>query len=718
MPALDQIRIGSRKWFALICLIGALCVAAPGSGFSSENSSPDGRKGAARIVFKGNKGLSEAALRKAAEAELADFERLGGREADVDDAAYQIEAAYRRSGFAFAVVKYRLKENPEGPTAIFTISEGAQVILKKLRLEGSTAFDEKELVALFENSRNPLLKTGKPVFVEAEVLDAVSQIQRHYRTRGYLDATVEKPDIQFVEQNTRAEVTVRIKEGRQYVIREISFTGEIVQGTDSELEVVRKNLIGQPFFPRQRFALQKQILQIYGNLGYADASAQTSVVTADPTKDVTLSAEIFSGPRVIIGAVEIAGNTRTRKQFIRSRLQLEAGDVFSIDKKEESFRVLYRTGLFSSVDISLKGAAGSETRTLVVTVSEAPAKEVYLEPGWGSYEQLRIKFGFRESNLLGTGRIFDAGAKLSVKAQGVSLSLIDPWFFNTDITAELPISYERREEPSFTREDLSASFLLTKELSDHVTVTGGYTFTRTSLTDVEPSQLDANQDEDYDLGTLKAQIGYDTRNDIFFPTEGQKSFISAEYANDLFGGNVEFGRLAGGLRYFLRLRRTTVLAMRYSTGLIIPGPDQVGVPIGERFFNGGENSVRSFEEAQLGPKDASNDPTGGYAFNTISVELRQQLVNRLTASLFVDFGNISPNRSREELGEPSYDSRSDIWEDTLNDYFSDFRPAIGAGLQYLLPFGPARLDLAFNPDRETERDEDLFVWHFSIGMAF
>ena len=718
MPALDQTRIGSRKWFALICLIGALCVAAPGSGFSSENSSPDGRKGAARIVFKGNKGLSEAALRKAAEAELADFERLGGREADVDDAAYQIEAAYRRSGFAFAVVKYRLKENPEGPTAIFTISEGAQVILKKLRLEGSTAFDEKELVALFENSRNPLLKTGKPVFVEAEVLDAVSQIQRHYRTRGYLDATVEKPDIQFVEQNTRAEVTVRIKEGRQYVIREISFTGEIVQGTDSELEVVRKNLIGQPFFPRQRFALQKQILQIYGNLGYADASAQTSVVTADPTKDVTLSAEIFSGPRVIIGAVEIAGNTRTRKQFIRSRLQLEAGDVFSIDKKEESFRVLYRTGLFSSVDISLKGAAGSETRTLVVTVSEAPAKEVYLEPGWGSYEQLRIKFGFRESNLLGTGRIFDAGAKLSVKAQGVSLSLIDPWFFNTDITAELPISYERREEPSFTREDLSASFLLTKELSDHVTVTGGYTFTRTSLTDVEPSQLDANQDEDYDLGTLKAQIGYDTRNDIFFPTEGQKSFISAEYANDLFGGNVEFGRLAGGLRYFLRLRRTTVLAMRYSTGLIIPGPDQVGVPIGERFFNGGENSVRSFEEAQLGPKDASNDPTGGYAFNTISVELRQQLVNRLTASLFVDFGNISPNRSREELGEPSYDSRSDIWEDTLNDYFSDFRPAIGAGLQYLLPFGPARLDLAFNPDRETERDEDLFVWHFSIGMAF
>jgi outer membrane protein insertion porin family len=251
-----------------------------------------------------------------------------------------------------------------------------------------------------------------------------------------------------------------------------------------------------------------------------------------------------------------------------------------------------------------------------------------------------------------------------------------------------------------------------------VTVTGGYTFQRTSLTDVDPSKSIPDDDEDYDLGAIQAQIGFDTRNDIFFPTKGQKSFLSVEYAADLLGGNVEFGRLTGGLRYFVQLRQTTVLAMRYSAGLIIPGPNQIGVPIGERFFKGGENTVRSFEEAQLGPKDDSNDPVGGYAYNVISIELRQQLINRLTASLFLDLGNIAPNRSREELGKPPYNSRSDIWEDTLDDFFSDFRPAVGAGVQYLLPFGPARLDFAFNPDRDTERDEDLFAWHFSIGMAF
>jgi outer membrane protein insertion porin family len=702
----------------LLCWVQLSGLIVPADGLSAEGQAAADSTAKTRIVFEGNEGLGEVALRKAAETELAGFAQHGGREADIDDAAYQMEAAYRKAGFPFAVVDYRIEKGPEGTVAIFEVQEGEQVYLSDLRLEGNTVFEEQDLETLFEDSRNRILAGDEKIYVEAEILDGASRIQDLYRSRGYLDAKVHKPEVLFTDRNSRAVITIRIEENQQSVIQDILYAGDTVESAAGELEKIRQELIGQPFFPRQRFTLEKQILELFGNLGYADATAKIEPVAGDPPTDVTLSAEISSGVKVTIRSVEISGNNRTRERFIRSRLQFKPGDTFSIDKKHESFRQLYRTGLFTSVDIGLEGEPDEKERTLVVTVSEAPAKEVYVEPGWGSYERLRVKFGFRELNLMGTGRILDASTKLSVKAQGVGISLIDPWFFNSDITAELPVSYERREEPSFTREDVSASFLLTKELSDHVTVTGGYTFQRTSLTDVDPSQSISDQDEDYDLGTIRAQIGFDTRNDIFFPTKGQKSFLSAEYAADLLGGNVEFGRLTGGLRYFVQLRQTTVLAMRYSTGLIIPGPNQIGVPIGERFFKGGENTVRSFEEGQLGPKDDSNDPVGGYAYNVISIELRQQLINRLTGSLFLDLGNIAPNRSREELGKPPYGSRSDLWEDTLDDFFSDFRPAVGAGVQYLLPFGPARLDFAFNPDRDTERDEDLFVWHFSIGMAF
>jgi outer membrane translocation and assembly module TamA len=106
------------------------------------------------------------------------------------------------------------------------------------------------------------------------------------------------------------------------------------------------------------------------------------------------------------------------------------------------------------------------------------------------------------------------------------------------------------------------------------------------------------------------------------------------------------------------------------------------------------------------------------AYNVINIELRQRLIGNLTGSLFLDLGNVSPNRTRAEEGKPPYDSQSDIMSDTFSQYFKDFRTGVGFGLQYQLPVGPARVDFAFNPDRDSDRDEDFFVFHFSVGMAF
>ena len=153
--------------------------------------------------------------------------------------------------------------------------------------------------------------------------------------------------------------------------------------------------------------------------------------------------------------------------------------------------------------------------------------------------------------------------------------------------------------------------------------------------------------------------------------------------------------------------------MRYRTGLIVPGKEDFDdLPLAERFFNGGENTVRSFKQSDLGPQD-NGDPVGGLAYNVINIELRQRLIGNLTGSLFLDLGNVSPDRSLEK-----YDSKSDIMSDTFSEYFENFRPGVGFGLQYQLPVGPARLDFAFNPDRDSDRGEDFFVFHFSVGMAF
>jgi outer membrane protein assembly factor BamA len=326
--------------------------------------------------------------------------------------------------------------------------------------------------------------------------------------------------------------------------------------------------------------------------------------------------------------------------------------------------------------------------------------------------------GYRLKNLFGTGRSWTSEVLGAVKAQGVSSTLTDPWFLGSDVRADLTGFVRRREEPSFTRRDAGGTFFLNKELGRGLTVSSGLTFRRTDLSDSAAAVEEEDLRDDYNFASIKVQATYDTRNDIFFPTTGQRTFGALERADILLGGDVTFLRLTGGTRLFVAAARGTVLGLRYSTGLIVPGEDEFTVPLAERFFNGGENTVRSFKESELGPRDSSGDPAGGLAYNVLSAELRQRLIGDFTGTLFVDFGNVAPNSTREDEGQPPYRNRSRILSDTLRDYFRGFRPGVGVGLQYLLPVGPARVDVAVNPDRDEKRNEDRYVVHFSVGMAF
>jgi outer membrane protein assembly factor BamA len=361
-----------------------------------------------------------------------------------------------------------------------------------------------------------------------------------------------------------------------------------------------------------------------------------------------------------------------------------------------------------------------EKRILVVEVSEAPSRELSMEAGWGSYELLRLGFGFRDKNFRGTGRTIRTDVLYSLKGERVEVGITDPWFLGTDIVANLPLYYSRREEPSFTRQDTGGSFLFSKRLTSSLTATLGYSLRWTETKDIEIVAPAATVGEDnaYNIASIKAQATWDTRNDILFPSAGYRNFLAAEVADRVIGSEINLVRFSAGSRYFRPLTKKMIFGIRYSTGLALPVRNQVTIPLAERFFNGGENTVRSFEESMLGPLDVAGNPVGGMAFNVINVELRRRITSKIVLSLFTDFGNVSPNRSTAEKGEPPYTDRSQLVETTFKEYFQDFRSAVGIGMQYLLPVGPVRLDFAINPDPRQERYEERYNFHFSVGMAF
>jgi outer membrane protein insertion porin family len=264
-------------------------------------------------------------------------------------------------------------------------------------------------------------------------------------------------------------------------------------------------------------------------------------------------------------------------------------------------------------------------------------------------------------------------------------------------------------EPSFTRREIGSSLLFNKELPRNLAVSLAYTFRNTVLTNIDADVPEDDASENYNLGSIKSQISHNTRNDIFYPTAGQESYLAGEIAASVLGSEISFYRITAGINRYFSLRRSTILALRYDTGFIIPRQDTL--PIAERFFTGGESTVRSFQQDQLGPSDATGEPIGGLAFNVVSAEIRQQLRGPLIGTFFMDYGNVAPN-SDNLFGT----TRSELISATFSEYFRDMRPSIGLGLQYLLPIGPIRLDTAFNPAaRQGERD---YTIHFSVGMAF
>ena len=671
-----------------------------------------------QIVFEGNEHMGNATLRRAAAEELTAFEQHGLRRSDIDDAAYQMKLAYRQEGYAFAEVEYRIRSQPAPLLVTFVISEGPRVTIDGISFAGNRAAAESTLRGFFDSKRRGLMAGSKLFFVEAEIESARAQIEDYYLSRGFLDVRIPPPEVSFSDDRRLARITVTIQEGPQYRIRTVEISGNRPEQPAPGIEQIQRELVDQPYVRRSKIILRSRLLNVYQDAGYAYAQIDVEEKPGDAPGDVLLVAAVDSGPVVTISEIEVRGNLETRDSFILGRLRLKPGERYSASKQRESFRALYRTGLFSKIDLTLEPLGEGASARLVVQVVEVPSLELYLEPGWGSYEKLRLIAGLREKSLLGTGIILNPEAKVSVKAQSLSVRFTDPWFLNSEITADVPTYYSNREEPSFTRRDLGFGTFFSKALSDSWKTTVGYNLRITDLSDVAPDVQDPDTGSNYNLGSIQAQLTYDTRDDLFFPLQGKRIFFSAERADTLFGGDITFLRMSGGIRLFYRLLPATVLGLRYQTGWILPGSDEAGLPISELFFNGGENTVRSFKESELGPKDASGNPVGGYGYNVINMELRQRVYGNFIATAFIDFGNVSPNRSRFELGLSPYTSSSEIVSDTLNDFFSEMRPGVGIGLQYLLPVGPLRLDLAYNPDADKERNEDEFVFHFSVGTAF
>lgn len=687
-----------RCWPWLALALGACSVLHP--EYVADRPGPEGKAPVrVDVAFEGNGQLGELELRRVIEDFMLDLSQDPSREASVYDAALELENLYRTSGNAIAKVEYEYRPPaedapwPEVVRPIFRITEGPLVTVS-LRLDGNEVYPAKQLRTLWSRRSTGLFGLGSPVFVEAQVRSFAEALQAFYRSRGRLDAKVDPPQIDVDLVVALATVVIAIDEGHQHRIRSVTMSDALREalaqdapaapsGKDYDEDTV------QAYGSSLRAALRRR--------GHPRPRVQVDAAPVDGGEFlVDLDVQGEAGEPATITRIDLSGNERTLDSVIRGKLALQPGDLYDGSKVDEALRKLYLTGLFRVVDITDTAAEGDPSHVVLkIRVEEIESRSAEVLAGYGSYELLRGGLRFEERNLFGTGRGIALDNRVSMRGYSTGLTLTDTDFLDTGTTLSLNGEYFRREAPSYVDRAVGGTVALSRELRSHLTARLGYTYLdRTGAT--TSALLPQDQLVEYIEGRVFAELRNDRRDNLLFPKRGHLEFLKLERLSPAFGASVNLDRLTFRVSTYLKVADPLRLVLRSEQSALWPHDGSANVPLQERFFNGGEDSVRSFRESQLGPKDGAGLPIGGEYRNVFGAELRLPLVGTLEAAAFVDAGNVG--RRVADFG------------------LDDMRYGIGAGLRLLLPIGPVRLDAGWNPDQRPGEREWAVL--FSVGYPF
>jgi outer membrane protein assembly complex protein YaeT len=625
-------------------------------------------------------------LLAAAKFELDAFARQGHREADAEDAAWAMERELHRRGHAHGRVDFAVE--PE--RVVFTVAEGPRVFLGNVSVEGLERYPRAQALARFAFEGAGALGTGAPLFRLSQLQEAAEELEHDFLEAGFYRVEVGDPQVTFRDEGTRADVVVAVREGLLY--RVVAVKGDVPADLDLRLA-------DRPYHVRVAAQAAARVRAHWLERGHQFVQVDARVERDDGTGEATVVVSADPGPQVRLGSVRIEGNRRTKEGFLRRRVPIEEGEVIRQQALEEAVDDLYRTRLFSAVGRTVE-PVGGDLADLRLEFQELESRSVDFEVGYGSYELARGAVRYRDDNLFGAGRRFEVEGRASLKSYGGEVKFEDPWIFGSRTTLEVVGGAGERDEPSFERVTFGAGVGVRHRIEGSPwTLRGGYKFRAEEARNVTGAIPPAEEEGFLRTAGLYASVLHDTRDDPLAPLRGSLARASVLWSSPSLGADLDFFEvdLAGSLYVPLVESRRTVLALgaRFTTREILD--DRTTLPIQERLFLGGASSVRSFRQDQLGPSTApGGEPLGGLTSAEAFVELRRHLWRDLHVALFYDVGMVDPG-SFSFVGPPGQ--------------------AVGAGLRYLLPVGPVRVDVAYNPG-ELFASTVRWVVHVAIGFSF
>ncbi|MGH7830571.1 MAG: BamA/TamA family outer membrane protein, partial [Candidatus Binatia bacterium] len=364
--------------------------------------------------------------------------------------------------------------------------------------------------------------------------------------------------------------------------------------------------------------------------------------------------------------------------------------------------------------------------------------------GYSSGDQFVFSTSVVERNLFGKGQSLSATFDVGTARQDFVVSFTEPYLYDSPLTVGFDAFNTEREFTDFDsrktglamrtsypfkrlvfpfvkrwKKDPANEEAYDQPVSMLDYMRGGmsYELTREKIDNIDSDAPIVIQDEEGKslTSSVTPNLSYDSRDHFFTPTEGTSSGLSFKFAG--LGGDSRFIKSDARARWYYSFLKdpnwggtyTVALGgnLGYGVGLAERDNGKKNLPLFERYFPGGINSVRGFRERSLGPRaksdcDSSSPPVcastevvGGDKQAILNVELMFPVAEQygILGVAFFDMGQ--------------------AFSDSESISFGQFRRSVGFGGRWLSPFGPLRVELGFPLNKQP--DDETSVLGFSLG---
>ena len=581
----------------------------------------------------------------------------------------------------------------------FIIKEGEKGYIKKIRFQGNEHVSARKLRKYMRVKKKAwfgwFTKRG---MLDEDILNAdIQSLKGFYFDHGYIQVKIDKPEITITKDGKWIYIDINIHEGERFKVGEIDFKGDILTTREDlfkRLSLKKGKVYRSSVVQRD---IQK-ITNLYADKGYAYAEIVPLTSVDSEMRLAHITFDIHKGKKVYFERITISGNTKTRDKVIRRELKAGEGDLYSSTAMRRGRRKLKTTGYFKEVEFTTSKGTRDDKIDLDIKVEEAPTGAISFGAGFSTLEGLLGTATISERNLFGLGYKAQLTGTMGGESERFKFGFTDPWLLGTPTSAGFDV-YKKESEvfDTYSSDVLGADVHLGRNLTDYISASLVGRAERMEISDVtsDASRFVREQEGTKDTYSLALVLARDTRNDFYNPTKGSKHTLSLENAGGILGGDNTFYKVAGDTNWYFPLPWDTVLHLRGRAG-IVEGYDGKDVPIYERFYVGGINTIRGFEYGEAGPKDETGEVIGGenmLVFNSEFIFPLSKAIG-LKGAIFYDAGK-------------GFDKYSE---------FGRLKHAVGLGIRWFSPVGPIRIDWGYNLN--PQEGEKQGVWDFTAGTQF